>query len=286
MAHNLQDMNDDCLVEIFKHLSVRRLADVASTCTRFRTIARKVFSLRHKSNCVEIEIEDTYYYPKDAKYHQQSAALLRNFGDLMTDLKVIFEYEAELEFKNTSVMSLMTKYCTGPLEKLELEYLSIGGCRTPKFFARFQNLKILSVRLSEDSYINDIFLRELRRLRQLRTLSIIDEMRTRFLSSDGLVGLIRHLSHLDKLSLEHPRTSGYVYRRFKVLLRESTYLRICEIYRGRNHKLMIQNCVEKEAWLSENKRKELFAGGDPTEFVESYSFEDRCHQHRVIRRTI
>lgn len=58
MDRSALELNDDCFLEIFENLSVPELADVASTHTRLQTIARDVFSHRHKSNCLDIDLYD------------------------------------------------------------------------------------------------------------------------------------------------------------------------------------------------------------------------------------
>lgn len=115
MAHNLLDVNDDCLVAIFEYLTDLQLADIASTCTRLETSARDVFSRRHNSNSVGIYIDmDTI------PQRQWSAAILKSFGDLATKLIITFSCGAKVY--NSFVFSLMVKYCTGTLETLDLRH--------------------------------------------------------------------------------------------------------------------------------------------------------------------
>lgn len=137
MPLNLLDVNDDCLLEMFTHLTVPELANIASTCTRFQTIARDLFLLRHKSNCVEIDMNSiacrplTYLLPlrvvkrknrnvsQYPKRLQQLMAIFRHFGDFLTKLKVVF-VNSEKWFYNDGVLNMMVLYCTDQLERLEL----------------------------------------------------------------------------------------------------------------------------------------------------------------------
>lgn len=116
------DINDDCLFEIFTILNIRELTDVASTSTRFRTIARDVFSFRHKSNCVDIGVGWPFTNGDNIAnaYQRQIGPILRNFGDLLTKVKVIFSSENDAKLYNTRVFNMMAKYCTGGLNQLEL----------------------------------------------------------------------------------------------------------------------------------------------------------------------
>lgn len=109
MVLDLLDVNDDCLVEIFENLTIEELAAVASTCTRFQTIARDVFSLHHKSNSVEL-------YVNSIAERRQTSAILRNFGDLIARLEIISSHMKD----STFTLNMMSKYCTGVLEKLKL----------------------------------------------------------------------------------------------------------------------------------------------------------------------
>jgi len=120
MALNLLAVVDDCLREIFNNLTVPELAAIASTCTRFRTIAREVFASLHKSKRLKISVIDIREYG----YHDEgrvAAAILRHFGDLLTNVEVYFVNRVSNVISyNTRVFQLMTKYCTGKLEMLNL----------------------------------------------------------------------------------------------------------------------------------------------------------------------
>lgn len=118
MDRNLVDLPDDCLIQIFQNLTVAELSSVASTCNRFKTIARDVFPSVHKSNCLEIDINSV-------ARRRQASSILQNFGDLVTTVKVIFYHKNHPNFYNISVYNLMLKYCTGTLNKLELNNCKI-----------------------------------------------------------------------------------------------------------------------------------------------------------------
>lgn len=118
MTLKLLDLNDDCLMAIFEYLTLDELADIASICTRFRSVARDVFSRRHKLNCLEIYVKE---HPQsmegDLVHRRKTASIIRHFGDLLTKLKVNFDVDKSL---NAFIYNMMVNYCTGMLERLEL----------------------------------------------------------------------------------------------------------------------------------------------------------------------
>lgn len=46
--HTILDLNNDCLIELFRLLPVSDLCSVSDTCSRFRAIAQTAFALNHK----------------------------------------------------------------------------------------------------------------------------------------------------------------------------------------------------------------------------------------------
>lgn len=121
MARNLLDLNDDVLYELFVNLTDVELGAVASSCTRLQHIAHKVFSLRHKSAIVVIDIDSLDFAENKNIRRRQMAAILRNFGDSMTKLNVIFNPSANDSW-NTHLYNLMVMYCAGTLETIELKW--------------------------------------------------------------------------------------------------------------------------------------------------------------------
>lgn len=137
MAKNLLELNDDVLITIFSNFNVSELCTVATTCTRLQFIARKVFSLYHKSNCLDLDVNE------DVMGGEQILAVLQNFGDLSTNVKAEWQgcYQDE-------IFNSLVRHCTGPLERLEIrgiekEYVTIDA--TPLF----QNVKELILADSE-----------------------------------------------------------------------------------------------------------------------------------------
>lgn len=126
MDHNsLLDLNDDVLIIICLHLTITELSVIASLCTRLRTIARKAFSLRYKSSCMDIDMGWPVTNTTCIRRRQEIPPILRNFGDLVTKLKVTFLWnDHQRQHINKAVFNLMVMYCTGPLDSLELKFFT------------------------------------------------------------------------------------------------------------------------------------------------------------------
>lgn len=188
MPLNLLKVNDDCLVEIFKYFTLFELADVASTCTRFRTIAREVFSLRHKSKLWKI-FGDFVANESDPEYlreRRQTFAILLHFGDLLTKVEAYFYsewHEKKIHSCNNDFFKLIVKHCTGTLETLELIYnegLRRDGIAVAKQL--FRNVKVLNVNCSPG--IKGSFLSDAKQLTRLDLLNDSSDQLIRFLSND------------------------------------------------------------------------------------------------------
>lgn len=123
---------------------------------------------------------------------------------------------------------------------------------------RFTNLKYLSVSL------------QIRVKQDFADFNLLEKMRLRKLneflpsiSSDGLVDLVRHLTHLEVLSIH---TCSFFSERIE--LKESTYLRICDVCRSQNQKLMISDNDSFDDGREKRKGKKWFYGDDREEFVQ------------------
>lgn len=264
------DVNDDCLFTIFTNLSVPELADIAGTCSRFKTIARDVFSGRHKSFYFKINVEDLQSSNDVAqliKNRWHTAAILRNFGDMLRKLNVSFVEtvddadDHDDNEENRIVHNLITKYCGGGggnLETLELANIYRG---TDGFDVIATN-KMLKVLRLDTIHIrfSDRVIERLPRLEKLQALTMLGP--TIAITSDGLVALVSRLPGLEQLQIA-PNSSNEMNERIK--LTKKTYLRICEIYRDRDQKLVIRNyddCVDEddEEDLDDIPTIEPFAG--------------------------
>lgn len=186
MVHNLLDVNEDCLIKIFTNLTVPELADVASTCTRFQTIARDVFSFRLKSNTLDIDMECCQpSHAEDLAHRRQTAAILRNFGDMLTKLKITFVSMGREKFHNTCVFNAMVNYCTGELDRLELrncKYLDRDEVKVIDARELFRNVKDLVLDVS--FAVNSSFLSDAKQLTRISLQWISPMNVVKYLSND------------------------------------------------------------------------------------------------------
>lgn len=185
MALNMLDLNDDCLLEIFKNLTDFELADIASTCSRFKTIACDLFSLRHhKSNGLEIDIRLGDHNTDDKPTHRrQTAAILREFGELLSKLKITFGNTDRAAPHNTIILNVIAKYCTKPLQQLELKYCNYLQ-PNENINARnlFRNVKELI--LDNSSAIESSVLSDAKQLCRLTLIWLPATLAVKFLSID------------------------------------------------------------------------------------------------------
>lgn len=173
MDRNILDINDDCMFEIFTNLTVTELANAASVCSRFKTIARDVFSSRHKSICFEVNISST-------ERRRQATDILRNFGDLLTKLKVRFIRHKDA---NIFVINLLLMYCTENLDTLELRYCrALQPEKIINATALFRNVKELI--LIDSKAIDDFFLSDAKKLIRLTLEEYNPKAVVKFLSND------------------------------------------------------------------------------------------------------
>lgn len=126
--HSLLDLDDNCLHEIFCLLSIEDLTRMACSCTRMQSVARGVYHLKHKSQCVDLYefatnnpyAWDTSINLIDDQFH--NGRLLRHFGHMISDLSFTFTTE------QTESFNFVFKYCSGGA----LERLTVAG-RTENF---------------------------------------------------------------------------------------------------------------------------------------------------------
>lgn len=176
------EVNDDCLREIFKYLADFELADVASTCNRCQIIARDVFSLRQKPDLVCSLTEESD--PHSCCHRQHTTAFLRNFGDLLLNVKVTFCYGKTGKFNNTTILNLMTRYCAGTVEYLDLVNCSylLQPDEIIDASELFRNIKVLV--LENSSAINRCLLSDAKQLTELTLIGFHSKKINKILSND------------------------------------------------------------------------------------------------------
>lgn len=127
----LADINDDCLLHIFKTLDLADLINIAETCIRFKTLACSVFKSLDMVFCTRVLWDQYDLYPEDIY------RLLRNFGSLITRINVNLEidsYDCEdcddeysanrvvcmAHCNQRTILNLIYKYCGENLRSLVL----------------------------------------------------------------------------------------------------------------------------------------------------------------------
>lgn len=169
--------------EIFKYLTEYELADIASTCARFRTIARDVFWLKFLPNLVFSLNEESDLI--SCRHRQQTAAVLRNFGDFCPHLKVTFHDGDAGSFHNTIVFNLLVKYCGETLEQLELtdcNHLQLQPNEINDGKQLFRNIKELI--LDNSSAIDSRFLSDAKQLTQFYLFRFYATKVVKYLSNE------------------------------------------------------------------------------------------------------
>lgn len=104
-------LNDDCLIEVFKYLPPMDLSTMGSTCTRFKELSRRTYNLYSKTECLCIE---TTFFNCDLG---RILGLLRNFGDMVSHLKINFYNK---KFRRV-IIDYVVQYCAGTLASFSLK---------------------------------------------------------------------------------------------------------------------------------------------------------------------
>lgn len=189
MAPNLLDLADEILIEIFNNFTVSELSDVAATSTRLKTIARQVFELNHKPNCLDIDVRLPDASMDYAARRREIGTIFWSFGDLVTKLSVFFyprTRDNNRNFLNRAVFNLMVFFCTGSLEKLELkwcQHLQQKERTIDRAAALFRNVKELI--LYNSDAIDASFLSDAKQLTKLNLDGYFCTDIVKFLSVDN-----------------------------------------------------------------------------------------------------
>lgn len=110
------DLNDDCLIGIFEHLSFDELLCVAQAHKRFQPSARSVFARKFAIHPVTV----TNFNEKKTIRSLPSAVVLRHFGDLIIKLRV--KYHSDFQRFNLDLEKAICKY--GQAAAIEIEFVN------------------------------------------------------------------------------------------------------------------------------------------------------------------
>lgn len=106
----LQDLDDECLMKIIKHLDAFGLCAAAKICVRFKRLAEQVFL--HSKKYDKIALEKFIFNMRNTDY-AANETLFRTFSHLIRKHKIAFWYD-ELEY--------FSKYPCDHLTHLELSF--------------------------------------------------------------------------------------------------------------------------------------------------------------------
>lgn len=81
----LQDLIDDCLIEIFRYLSLNDLVRIVDCDKRFRTPARYVFARRFSKKRFFM---DQFWYKKNGTIKARTLRMIDHFGDLLSHMSI------------------------------------------------------------------------------------------------------------------------------------------------------------------------------------------------------
>lgn len=273
------------LTNDFPRLQSLVLADITPDCVdmdaRFNHVLR-----RHKS-LTEIAVND-------CPFNRNSICELPELKKLSITDCGGYNLDAVAKLDQLTSLTLATRFNDGELKRFfktsksarlleELELDALPPLEVPLFNAlvRLTKLKCLTFMLRGGRILDDSLLEYLHRLKDLRALTFEGALN---ISTNGLVSLVRHLPRLERLVMAANSNFGPSQR---VYLKRSTYSRICEIYRTRGQKMVINNFgeMEKEAYCGRRKyrEKELYAESNQYGSVEYISLDPDCDYCQSVR---
>lgn len=112
-AANFMDLNEECIFEIFNHLSLTELCIAAEVCSQLRFAAQKYFDVIYTAvNLAWLNDDNTRTYTL-----LQAKRLLYNFGHLIStlivDTDLMTTENQEESDSNEKLLLLVQKYCAG-----------------------------------------------------------------------------------------------------------------------------------------------------------------------------
>lgn len=104
----LLGINDDCLLEIMRHLELKDLCSAAGVCDRFNELAKMVFSAKWKdATWIVDSVDEAHDY-------------LCNFGRITKSIRMKLTTELKKAGNCSNILDLMVKYCSHTITHLEL----------------------------------------------------------------------------------------------------------------------------------------------------------------------
>ncbi|XP_037049513.1 uncharacterized protein LOC119083821 [Bradysia coprophila] len=148
MLH-LDNLNVDCLLNIFRMLSLPDLASVTGVCRNFRDIAAEAFKYEWKNKTIRLS-------NKDSNSKLESTAILRNFGNQLQNVQIVFDKQ-----RNDTFFKLIIDKCSSQLKQVDLSSTCfnvhlervLSKENIQRFNDKFVNLKALRFENNIDDII-------------------------------------------------------------------------------------------------------------------------------------
>lgn len=142
----LADLNMDCLLKIFRFLSLADMARVSEVCQIFRSVAVESFKYEWKNKTVRLSNNS-----RDSKL--ESTEILRHFGKQLQKLQIIFDL-----YRNDTFFEMIIDKCSSQLTQVdfsstcfnvEIEKI-LSKENISRFNAKVENLKRLRFKNNTD----------------------------------------------------------------------------------------------------------------------------------------
>lgn len=154
----VQDLNNDCLLRIFRHLNIEDLVMASDTCQRFQKCSFDAYKMEWRSHSIWLR--------NDTRDNQlASTAILHHFGNILKNIFVDFG-----GWKDDHFFEMIIEKCSRKqLTELELSGAIFNRETIRRFADKFSNLKCLSiVNMMDDPYHLNHFAEHFPKLQHLK----------------------------------------------------------------------------------------------------------------------
>lgn len=137
----LQDLNDDCLIKIFRSLSLNDLVRIVDFDERFTTAAKYVFGRRFGKKPFKM---DKFWYNKTEMIRARTLSMLNYFGEVITHLHLTYE---DLIEPNEDLGNVLIAKCRKSL--LKIVFSGTNPSIIPQLIEPFENVQAVSFEYGE-----------------------------------------------------------------------------------------------------------------------------------------
>lgn len=193
----LTDVNDDCLEEIFRNLSVQDLLAIADTHARFKSAAEHAFFRKFERKVI-VNIFTTSHnlcVPIKHSARLDSGGYIRvsSLKDILRLLRCFGHLITELQFRNepkysSKILEYANEYCSNSLLTFKW-HKCMSDFKAP--FTNVEHVEFVNCQFPKAVRLNEMF----PAMRSLTLNNIFDKL---FLALNGV-----HFSHLEHLKIEN-----------------------------------------------------------------------------------